>query len=137
VPWFSCDTHTEIIAEGFRDKIFDIEIIAALGRALSDTNLSVTNSVVEFFTSAMTQGALRWFHGISIHTEIITEGFRDKIFDTEMVPIIRRALSDEDDYFRSSVIEIVIAAIAQGALLRFFTGYSCQNIRRGVSGQDI
>ena len=56
-----------MVAEGFRDKIFDIEIIAALVRPLLDDNYSdVGISVVEVFTAAIAQGALSCFHGIFI-----------------------------------------------------------------------
>ena len=56
-----------MVAEGFRDKIFDTEIIAALVRPLLDDNYSdVGISVVEVFTAAIAQGALSCFHGIFI-----------------------------------------------------------------------
>ena len=51
---------------GFRDKIFDAEIITALGRVLGDTNSDVRSSAVNFFTAAMAQGALHFFDGIFI-----------------------------------------------------------------------
>jgi hypothetical protein len=56
-----------MFAEGFRDKVFDNEIIAALGRALGHTDsiVSITGAV-EFFTAAMAQGALPYFHWILI-----------------------------------------------------------------------
>ena len=49
-----------------------------------------------------------------IHTEMFSEGFRDKIFDSKTVAAFRRALTDED-----SVVEAVrffVAAIVQGVL---------------------
>lgn len=52
-----------------------------------------------------------------IHADIFTEeGFRDKIFDTETIAALRRALSNEDSYIRSSTVEFFTAAVAQGAL---------------------
>jgi len=50
---------TEILAEGFRDKIFGTEMIAALGSALRDTNSEVRSRAVEILTAAMAQGVLR------------------------------------------------------------------------------
>jgi hypothetical protein len=49
-----------------------------------------------------------------IHTEICGEGLRDRMFETEFVAILRRALDDEKGY-RSSAIAIFTAAIAQSA----------------------
>jgi hypothetical protein len=54
--------YTKIFAEGLRDKIFDTEIVAALGRALGDTVLNVRRSTANFFTAAVAQGALPSFH---------------------------------------------------------------------------
>jgi hypothetical protein len=51
------DIQIEITTEGFRDKIFNTKIVAALGRALSDTDYMVTGSAVEFFSAATAQGA--------------------------------------------------------------------------------
>ena len=63
--YFSRCIHTEIFAEGFRDKVFDYEIIATLGRALGHTDsIASITGAVEFFTAAMAQGALCCFHGI-------------------------------------------------------------------------
>ena len=61
---FSCDIVTEIFPEGMRDKIFDTKIIAALGRALGDSFSSPRRSAVEFFTAALAQGVLLFFHRI-------------------------------------------------------------------------
>ena len=63
---FLPDINTEILAEGLRDKIFDTDIVAALGRALSDETSYVRSSAVNFFTAAMAQGALHFFEGIFI-----------------------------------------------------------------------
>ena len=54
-----------IFTEDLRDKLFDAEITTALKRALQDEGFNVTESLVEFFTAAMAQGALRSFHGIT------------------------------------------------------------------------
>ena len=63
---FLQDTHTEIFAEGFRDKLFDTETIATLGRALDDEDLFVKCSAVELFTAAMAQGGAHCFYRIFI-----------------------------------------------------------------------
>ena len=63
---FSHNIQTEIIAEGFRDKICDTEIVAALVHALGDMYYDVRKRAVKFFTITMTQGALSCFHGIFI-----------------------------------------------------------------------
>ena len=70
LPWlkvrctFLQDIHTEILVEEFRDKIFNTEMVSALGRALS---YDLRNSAVEFFTAAVAQGTmLRFFHWIFI-----------------------------------------------------------------------
>ena len=55
-----------MIAEGVRDKIFDAEIVSALGRALSDKDSNVGRSAINFFTAAIAQGAPRCFRGIFI-----------------------------------------------------------------------
>ena len=54
-----------------------------------------------------------------IHTEPFVEGFRDNLFDTEIVATVRRALDDQDSNMRCSAVEIFTAAIAQGALSCF------------------
>jgi len=53
------DINTEIFEEGFRDTIFDAEMVAALGRALSDGTSYLRSSAVEIFTAAVAQGVLR------------------------------------------------------------------------------
>jgi len=60
------DIHTEIFAEAVWDKIFDTEIVAALGRAISHTSPNVSHSAIKFFTAAVAQGALRSLHIIFI-----------------------------------------------------------------------
>ena len=61
---FSCDIVTDIFPEGIWDKVFDTKIVAALGRALGDSFPSPRRSAVEFFTSALAQGVLLFFHRI-------------------------------------------------------------------------
>jgi uncharacterized membrane protein YcaP (DUF421 family) len=63
---FSWDINTDMFAEGFRTKIFDTAIIAALGRALGDKDSNVRSSAVNFFTAAAAQGMLHCFHGTFI-----------------------------------------------------------------------
>jgi hypothetical protein len=55
------DTHTQIFAEGFRDKIFDAKLVTALGGALSDKDFSARSNAVQIFTAAIAQGALSSF----------------------------------------------------------------------------
>jgi hypothetical protein len=50
-------------------------------------------------------------------------GLRDKIFDTETITILGRALGHEISDVRSGAVEIFTAAIAQGVLC-FLVGYS-------------
>ena len=178
------DIDSEIFAEGFRDKIFDTEIIAALGHALS--NKSCEN-VVYIFTAAVAQGVLHCFcmihipkysqmafgtryltlgllshfdvHYIinilvsvgvwsissllpllkvcsvvlmDIDTEIFAEGFRDKIFDTEVVAALVHALNNTELSVHTSLIKFFTATIAQGVLC-YFDKYLYQNICRRIS----
>jgi hypothetical protein len=74
-----------MFAEGFRDKIFDTEIVAVLVQALGDTDSDVRRSAVNFFTVAIAQGTLDCSHRILILTIHSHDGFRDKIFDAETV----------------------------------------------------
>ena len=119
---FSRYIHAEIISDGFRDKIFDAEILAALGRALSDKDSDIRRNAVNFFTSTITQGAPRCFQW-DIHSEIAAEGFRDQIFDAEIPVALGRALGHTYFHLRSSAFNFFTAAIAQGAP-RYFMGYS-------------
>ena len=64
--FFLPDIGTELFAEGVRDRIFDTETVAALGCALRHKDSNVRSSAVEFFASAMAQGALHCFLGIFI-----------------------------------------------------------------------
>ena len=112
----SWNIHTEIFVDGwFRDKIFDTEIVAALGRTLSDKTSHLGFSPVNFFTAALAQGALCFFLR-DIVTEILAEGFRDKIFGTEIISALGSALGDTNSEVRSRAVEIFTAAMAQGAL---------------------
>ena len=60
-PLFSWDIVAEIFPEGTRDKIFDNEIVAALGCEL-DSRARI--SAVELFTAALAQGVVLGFLGI-------------------------------------------------------------------------
>ena len=60
---FSQDIYTEIFTEEIRDKIFETEIVAALGRVLGDTDSDIRSSAVNFFSAATAQSALCVFHG--------------------------------------------------------------------------
>jgi len=60
------DIDSEIFAEGFRDKIFDTEIITTLGCALSNNSWWFRDSAFDFFTAAIAQGVLYHFCVICI-----------------------------------------------------------------------
>ena len=47
---------------------------------------------------------------------MFAEGFRDKIFDTETVAVLRCALADKYSAVRTEAVKFFIAAIAQGVL---------------------
>jgi hypothetical protein len=64
----SRDVHTKILVEGFRDKIFDAEIITALEHALSDKDSDIRISTIQIFTAAIVQGALHYLHRLFILT---------------------------------------------------------------------
>ena len=53
-----------IIVEDFRDKIFDREIMGALGRVLGDINSDIRRSVVKIVTTAIYLGALHRCQGM-------------------------------------------------------------------------
>ena len=76
--------------------------------------------MLDFFTAAIAQGALCFF-SYDNDTEIFPEGFRDKLFDAEIVAAFGRALINEEPWFRSNIVRVFIAAMAQGTL-RFFHG---------------
>ena len=127
--------HTEIFAEGFRDKIFNTEIITALRYALRDRDFNVRSSTVNFFTAAMAQGVLRCFDRIFI-LEYLKGGFETRYL------ILRSSPHLHMHY----VIEIPMSEAARSisSLLpwlkvrcTFLTGYSYWNSRRGISRQDI
>ena len=60
---FLWDTDTKIFVEEFWDKIFDTEVVTALGHVLINENYYNRNSAVKFFTVAMAQGVLHLFMG--------------------------------------------------------------------------
>ena len=124
------DIHTKVYTEGLWDKIFDTEMVAALGRALSDEDYFVRMSVLHAFTGVMAQGALRFFL-LGIPTKTYAEGFRDKIFDTEIVAAVGRALGDRSSGVRSSAVKIFTAAMAQGALRHFYSIFVPKYRQRG------
>ena len=67
-PIFLQDIPTKIFAESLWDKIFDTEVVAALGYALGDKNMNIRASTINFFTAALAQGAhaLCCFYGLFI-----------------------------------------------------------------------
>jgi len=58
---FLLDIHTKLFAEGFRDKIFDIEVVTALGHALGHEDVNIGSSAVKILTTALAQGVLFCF----------------------------------------------------------------------------
>ena len=55
-----------MFSEGFRDKIFDTETVAALRHALADKAVVVRTEVIKFYIAAIAQGVLHCFRGIYI-----------------------------------------------------------------------
>ena len=108
--------------------LFDTDTIRDLGHALHDSN------TINFFIAAIGHGIPFHFHGRTVL--IFVEGFRDKIFDTEIVAALGCALGDETSQLSLSAVEFFTAAMAQGALHNFY-GISIPKIFRGGSGQDI
>jgi len=129
------DIHTELFTEGFRDKIFDTEMVATLGHALGHEDVDIRTSGVEILTAALAQGVLHYFYGIFIlKFELFAEGFRDKIFDMEIVVALGHTLCHKDFNIRCSVVRILTDALAQGALCWFYGIFIPKAICRGVSG---
>ena len=60
------DFHTEIFADGFRDKKFDTQFVAALGRALGDKDSNMRSSAVDIFRAAIAQGSFSSVCGVFI-----------------------------------------------------------------------
>jgi hypothetical protein len=122
--------HADIFAEGVRDKIFDTEMVATFQRALSDRNYYLRLNVVQIFTAAVAQGTLRGFYG-DILTEIFAEGFRDKIFNTDIVAALGHALTNETSDLGSSLVEFFTTAVAEGALPCFDRIFILKYWKRG------
>jgi hypothetical protein len=114
----SWDIHTEIIAEGFRSKIFDTEMVATLRRALSDENCPSQIPDDGHCYCCPRSRCASLFLG-DILTKIYAEGFRDRIFDTEIITALGHTLGNKDHFIRSSAVKFFIAATAQGALCSF------------------
>ena len=79
--FFLWDTDAEIFPEGIRDKIFGTEIVAALVRALDDSNSYARRSAVEILTAAIAQGTLLYFH------EILTFNYSQRGFGTRYLTL--------------------------------------------------
>ena len=73
----------------------------------------------------------------NIHTVIVTAGFRDKIFNTETVATLVRAISNEESKVRISVVEIFTAAIAQGAPSSFHGIFMLKYLQRAFNFETI
>lgn len=131
----SRNAHTKIVADGFWDKIFDTEFLAALEHALSNEDADIRSNVVKIFTSAVAQGTPHCFQR-DIHTEIVAERVRNKMFNTEIVVALVGALRDEDTDIRSSVVAFFTATMAHGALSCFHGMITeiITGIIRGLSG---
>ena len=109
------DIHAEICGEGLRDRMFETEFFAILRRALDDKEAYVRSSAIAIFTAAIAQSAITSVLR-GVHTQIFADGFRDKIFDTEIVTALVHTLHDEYLDVRWSAVKLFTAAIAQGAL---------------------
>jgi hypothetical protein len=80
--------------------------------------------MINLFTAAMAQGELSsCCFCIIVITKIFAEGIWDKIFDTETIAALGRALQgalgDESFGVRRSAVKILTAAMAQGVLCCF------------------
>ena len=116
-PIFLQDIPTKIFAESLWDKIFDTEIVSALGHALGDKNMNIRASTINFFTAALAQGAHAVLFLWAIHIEIFADGVRAKIFETETVAALGRAIVGiRDSAIGTSIVKFFTAAIAQGVL---------------------
>ena len=110
------DIHTEIFADDLRDKIFDTDLVAALGRALTDRRQwQLRHSVVEFFTAAIAQGALHCFCVIRIPK------YSQMVFGTRYLTLTSSLHLDVH-----SVIQILVSEAAQSkfSLLRHLKVHS-------------
>jgi hypothetical protein len=74
-----------MFAGGFRDKIFDTNTVATLGRALGDGDSNVRSSVVKFFTAAIAQGELGCSHRIFI-LKYLQRAFGTRYFTLRLLP---------------------------------------------------
>jgi len=131
-PRFTRDVHTEIFAEAVRDKIIDTEIIAALGRAISDTTPPISYRSIKFFTAAAAKGVLHSFSGIFI-PKYSQRGFgtRYLILKSSLHLYVHSAVKTTSVQSISSLLpSLEVRSI-------FFTGYSFRNIRRGRLEQHI
>jgi hypothetical protein len=80
------DFHTEIFADGFRDKIFDTEFVAALGRALGDKYSNMRSSAIDIFTAAIAQGSLSSVCGVFIVLKYFQRAFGTKYLILRLSP---------------------------------------------------
>jgi hypothetical protein len=83
---FFQDIHIKKFSEGFGDKMFDIGIIAALERALSDENYDLKKSAVEIFTAAMAQSALCFFFCRIFILKNLQRSFRTRYLILRLLP---------------------------------------------------
>ena len=84
---FLQDIHTEIVAEGFRDKLFDTETVAAFIRAIRDKDPYVRCSAVKLFTAAMAQGEAHCFYRIFI-LKYSQRAFETRYLKLRQLPLI-------------------------------------------------
>jgi len=127
-----------MFSEGFRDKIFNTEIIAALGRALSDKTSRYDHlriSAVNFFTAAVAQGARHFFDGILI-PKYLQRGFGTRYLTLRSLPHwgVYHAMKPPTSETVWSHFSLLLWLKVRSV---FFLGYSYQNICRGDLGQDI
>jgi hypothetical protein len=80
------DFHTEIFADGFRDKIFDTEFVAALGRALADKDSNMKSSAVDIFRAAIAQGSFSSVCGLFIVLKYFQRVFETKYLILRLSP---------------------------------------------------
>jgi len=58
--------YQKLFAEGFRDKVFNTEIVAQLGHALHHKDFNIRSCAIKILTAALDQGVFCCFYGIFI-----------------------------------------------------------------------
>ena len=133
---FLWEIDTEIFTDGFRDKIFDTKIVAALVHALDDTSFDLRTSAVKIFTAVTAQGALSCFHGI-LTPKYSQRGFGRRYLTMRLLPHLHMHSAIK----AGGPSDIVQSWFSLLSLLKvpsiFFVWSAYRNIGRWFLGQDI